>query len=260
MPDVVLRWRGALDADSNTDYKIQADKTTPGTFADVITQDATAPYAPIASMLNGALTSTATTIIVADGTNFNTSDYVTIGREMIQLGTKSTHTFTGSTRGLGSTIPVAHANLDPVYVAHESYTDLAVNFGTRKIIRYHIIRVQGSNQSVVSEVIAVNPPIPSTTDMCVVWGILQDLTGDVQPSVPVTMVITGASDFLTGTAENIQDTEETTTTDADGFFSFEVPRSASRSANTPITITAAGKTWTLAQVPDQNFVNVNRVL
>lgn len=259
--DITLRWRGALDANVSTNYKIQADKTTPGTFANVVaSQAATAPYAPVSGSISGTLAATDTTILLVDGTNFSSADYVTIGREMVQLGTKATNTFTGSTRGIGSTIPAAHANLDAVYKAHESYVDTAVDFGARHVIRYHVIRLQATSESVVSEVLAVNPPIPSTTDMCTVWGILQDLTGDVQAAVDITMSIATAADYLIGTAENIRKVDETTTTDTDGFFSFQVPRSASRAGNVAITITGGGKTWTLAMVPDQNFINVNRVL
>jgi len=261
MPDVVLRWRAAIDADAATDYKIQADKTTSGTFADVITRDSTTPFTPVTTTLNevGGIAIDETTVSMTDATNFNNSDFITMGREMIQLGTKTGNNFNGCTRGVGSTLPSTHPNGTSIYKAHETYTDAAVSFGSRSAIRYHIIRIQGTNQSVVSEVLAVSPPIPDTTDMCTVWGIVQDITGDVQVSLAMTMTIASANDYLVGTSENIKSAVETTTTDNDGFFSFQVPRSASRAQNVVITISGGGKIWTLNTVPDQNFINVNRI-
>lgn len=261
--DITIRWRGALDADSSTTYKIQADKATSGSFSTVVAaQASTSPYVPVSSTLNGAITATGTTIILADGSGFATGDYVQIDRETVRLGTKSTNTFTGSTRGIGASIPQAHSDQVAVYKVHESYLDAAVDFSTRKLIRYKVIRIQSGVESVAAEVLVANPTAPPSTDFCTVWGVYQDLTNDVQTSVSVTMDIAGVSDYIFSSGELIKQAQETTSTDNDGYWQFSVPKSVARTTNAAITITvnpgSAQKVYTLTTVPDQDFIHVQR--
>ena len=115
MASIVIRWAAASDADVNTDYKVYSDYAQSGTFALVVTQNSTlnaGKYPPVTSTLSGSISATETTIVLASGTDFNTSDYISIDGEIIKLGTKATSTFTGSTRGVGSSVAIAHNNGD----------------------------------------------------------------------------------------------------------------------------------------------------
>lgn len=67
------------------------------------------------TQLNGALTSSATTVVLDSGTGLSEGDVIHISQEAILLGTKSTNTFTGCTRGYLLTSAVAHDDNVKVY-------------------------------------------------------------------------------------------------------------------------------------------------
>lgn len=67
--------------------------------------------------LNGAITRTDTTVVLTSGTNFAGGSVIHIGQEAILLGSKSTNTYTGCTRGYLLTDKVAHATGVKVYSA-----------------------------------------------------------------------------------------------------------------------------------------------
>lgn len=258
--DITLRWAGATDADSDTDYVIKSDLTTSGTFVDVATQDATSPYDPDSTTLNGALTDADTTIVLTDGTDFSGADYIVIDGELILLGTKSTHTFTSCVRGQGSAIPAAHLTGATVYAAHESYTDSAVDFGTRNVIRYRVLRRESGIDSVGAELIAVSPTAPPTTNLCTVWGIVADVQGNPISGDTVTLTTDASGDYHLDTGEMLKLEPESTTTDTDGYFEFFMPRDAYRSGTPDYTIVVSSgetgaQTWTVATVPDQDSIN-----
>ena len=64
--------------------------------------------------LNGAINNSVTTVVLTDGTGFAASSYIRIDDEVILLGSKSTHTFSGCTRAQHSTTAAAHSDLDAV--------------------------------------------------------------------------------------------------------------------------------------------------
>lgn len=68
---------------------------------------ATAP-APSTTYLNGAITNSGTTVVLNDGSGYVLGDKIAVESEIITLGTKSTHTFTGCTRGAEGTTAEAH--------------------------------------------------------------------------------------------------------------------------------------------------------
>lgn len=254
--DVTIRFRGALDADSDTDYQLFADKTTPGTFAQVGTdQDATSPFAPVSTTLNGALTDTATTVTLTDGAAFAEGDIVMVGREPILLGAQATNIFTNCVRGWGGVaVPVAHPTLTPVYKMHESFTDPAVNFGSRHVIRYQVRRKQGAEVSVVTEVLMVQPSPPDTSDWCMVWGVMQDWSDDPQDVLNGIFTIGDVGAFIVATGETNIKQNETFQSDPDGYFEIQVPRSIALlgGGTLEITIPSTGATYTrnITTVPD----------
>lgn len=265
MADVTLRWVGALDADINTDYVIESDAAESGTFASVITQGATAPYTPVSTTLDGALDDSTTTVILTDGTNFAEGDVIVVDKEPILLGTKSTHTFSGCTRAYGQGAPAAHADLATVYKAHESYT-ATVTFGNRAVIRFRIHSTDGTDTSDKLEIVAVQPPQPPTSNLCAVWGVLEDLQGNPDSGVVVTCAflasVAGTVEtdaYGVDTGELIEATSQTDTTDADGFFHFFLRRDSSRNSGIYRVTWPSGSgtaSWDVTAVPDQSHINI----
>lgn len=266
MPDVILRWVPPADADVDTDYRIESDKATSGTFVTVATQSSVdrgdGSYTPYASSLNGALTSTAVSITLADATNFSNGDYVQIDKEIVLLGGKSGNTFATCARGVGGTLPVAHDDGAAVKAAHETYTDSGVDFGSRSVIRYKVIRIQGTAESIAAELIAVYPPKPPYSNLLTLYGVLEDIQGNPQSAISVTLVLNDTDNFAIDTGEAIVKQTESDTTDADGFFSFFVRRPATHSGPAPdgagsFTLTiGTDNTWAVANLPDDvDYVN-----
>lgn len=266
--DVPLKWVGALDAvDATTKYKITTDKTTSGTFATLVaSQDATTPFAPVSTTLNGTITATATVVILTSGASFAAGEYVVIDKEMIKLGTKSTNTFGDATlpctRGIGGTVPQAHTTGVTVYKAHESYTDAAVDFVTlvRNVIRYRVIRVQGSSEAVAAEITAIYSTAPPTNNLCAVWGIAQDMQGNPKSGIIVQATIGEADNYHPDTGEVIYAETETDTTDDDGYWQILLPKDAYRIGGGTITITidpqGTGQIiWPVTSIPNVNSIH-----
>ena len=261
MADVTLRWPAATDADASTDYQIESDETTSGTFAELAasplnsTDRGDGSYVPYETTLNGALTASATDLTLTSGTNFSNGDYIIIDKEMILLAGKSTNDFSGCTRGVGGTIPQAHSDGAAVYAVHESHADTPTYASGRYVIRYRITRVQGSDTSVAAEATAVNPPLPPTNNLITLWGVVEDIQGNPTENTAVQLMINEADDYGQDTGEGILKTTESAQTDADGFFCFYVRRDVAHVGGGVYTLTVNNQSFTIAELPDQEHVN-----
>ena len=71
-------------------------------------------YSGATSTLNGDISNSANTVIVASGTDFTSSGKIKIGGEIITYTGKSTNNLTGCTRGTESTTAAAHTSGDTV--------------------------------------------------------------------------------------------------------------------------------------------------
>jgi len=67
-------------------------------------------YDGVSSTLNGDISNSATTVVVADGTNFSSSGKIQINNEIISYTGKSTNNLTGCTRGQNLTTAAAHTS------------------------------------------------------------------------------------------------------------------------------------------------------
>ena len=76
--------------------------------------------------LNGAISSSATTLILTSATNFDSSGTILIGTELITYSGKTTNTLTGLTRGTNSTTAAAHIDNKKVI----DYTNVRINLNT----------------------------------------------------------------------------------------------------------------------------------
>ena len=81
-------------------------------------------YDGVSSTLNGDISNSATTVVVADGTNFNSSGKIKIGKEIIAYTGKSTNNLTGCTRGQNLTTAAAHTSGDTVDQVVETLSGL----------------------------------------------------------------------------------------------------------------------------------------
>lgn len=261
--NITLRWAGALTATLDTNYDIQINSEAAGigdaAWDGVVNQDATTPYAPVATTLNGGISNTATTVILASGTSLSEGDYIVVEGEMILLGVKAVATYTGCTRGVGGTLPIAHLTGAAVYKAHESYVDGARTFPVgRYALRYRIRREEADGMSVPAEIVVVDPPPPPFSNLITVWGVGETLQG--QPAageVTVSISIPGA--YGQDTGEHVAKKQEATELDADGFWYFFLRRDVVRQGGVyTIVFTptdGAALTWTVSSLPDRDSVN-----
>ncbi len=261
MANVTLRWPAATDADASTDYKIESDVSTSGTFVALAASPLNATdrgdgsYTPYQTTLSAALTAAATSLSLTSATNFDDGDYIIVDKEMILLAGKSGSSFSGVTRGVGGTIPQAHDSGAAVYQVHETHADTPTYASGRYVIRYRITRVQGSDTSVAAEATAVNPPLPPTNNLITLWGIVEDIQGNPENNITVQLTINEANDYGQDTGEGILKTTESTTTDADGFFYFYVRRDVAHVGGGVYTLTVNSQAFTIADLPDQEHVN-----
>ena len=97
--------------------------------------------------LNGALTSSATTIILSDASGFPTSGTIKIDAEIITYTGKSTNNLTGATRGASSTTAAAHSDNAVVYTDPSTFDTSTINATGDKGI-YIINDTDGSPKNV----------------------------------------------------------------------------------------------------------------
>lgn len=76
--------------------------------------------AVVVAIVSQAVSSTDTTIVVDDTTNFPDSGYIQIGTEVIQYSGKTATSFTGCVRGVNNTMAQDHNVGDAVYVAYDA--------------------------------------------------------------------------------------------------------------------------------------------
>ena len=81
-------------------------------------------YDGVSSTLNGDISNSATTVVVADGTNFSSSGKIQINNEIIAYTGKSTNNLTGCTRGQNLTTAAAHTSGDTVDQVVETLSGL----------------------------------------------------------------------------------------------------------------------------------------
>lgn len=266
--NVTINWVAALDADVDTEYLIESDKGASGIFVEVDTVPATERaassgiYTPFQTTLSPAIDAEDTDLTLSPATNFAEGNVIVIDREPIRLGPKPATPFTNCERGIGGAIPKAHSNNAVAYKAHESYVD-TVDFGSRRVIRYRVKRVQGSDVSIAAEILAINPPEPPSTDFCTVYTIIQSIQNAPRSGVPLQLTI-GDQDNYIPTGELIEQTAETALTDLDGFGYFFVPKSIARQGGDEIRFTINPGTSkelsvVLTDIPDLSNTNFLRI-
>ena len=277
---ITLHWQAASDADSATDYQIWLDDVAAGEYRLAATVDATEQpgasgvYVPAATALAAALarSSDPTTVSLPAGTedSFPANTAIVVDKEIILLGALSTgtpNTYANCSRGLGATLPEAHADGATVYGAHESTTLAGIDFGSRHLLRARCVQVEGSNTADPALSTIVLPTPPPDANHATIWGIVPDQQGNAQAGLAVSLTLSAATPIYIGsTGEVLFPEEETTETDADGYFEFFVPRAIALNAdlNAALTISRTGAansiSFEITTVPNKREVHFRECL
>lgn len=279
MATVTLRWAGASDANSSTDYAVYTDGTTPGTMdgSALVTQDATSPYVSITTTLANSTTidSNDTSLTVTSTTSLSNGTYVRDDEECILLGGLSGSTFASCTRGQGGTIADEHEPLSTITKLHESYA-ATVTWSTRHVRRFKVYAINGSSTSVAARIVAYNPTNPPDNAHCTVYGVIEDNAGNPVSGVVLTLEPGDGDNYLRPVGFTVANYTKSATTDADGYFEFSIPKTraqrqhGSTSPDTwTLTVTTGGtpqiggsdidinaeEEITLATIPDKDYAN-----
>ena len=256
--DVTLWWRAYGSADANTDYKIYSDKAVSGTMVLLTTANAAdrgdGNYYPYTSTLANDIAKGATSIELTGVTGWANGDRAKIDGETFIFDGLSSNTFGSCTPGADHTLSYAHTAGTTVYQMHETYTDSAVDFGSRQAIRYRVVVSLASGDLVAAECVAVNPTPPPTNDFCTVWGILDSTQGGPVEGNQITLQIRDGDNYNPRTAETYETGTITTTTDADGYWELFVPRDVAHLGGDVLTLTINGKSISISSVPDQDTI------
>jgi hypothetical protein len=256
--EVTIRWAAASDATATTDYQILNDAVQAGTFVSVATSDATdrgdGSYTPYTTTLNGNVLANATSLTLTDAGNFAENDYVLVRYEVIKLGPQTDNTFNGCLRAQAGTLSRDHPTGSAVEHMHESYVD-TVDFTTRQVVRYKVVRVENTAESLPFEMLAVRPTLPPDATLCTVYGIVENMAGVPQAGVAVSLALTPDDSLDPSTGELISTTAQTTVTDTEGYFEVFVPRNVARLNAAELTLTIGEVEWIIASVPDVAYIN-----
>lgn len=264
--DIQLCWRAYGGADENTEYKILSDMAEPGTFVELDTVEATdrgdSEYSPFTTALAANLGIGDTLVVLNDGSDFDGGMRIKIGGETIILGSADGNSFGNCTRGADGTVRRPHAADAPVYAMHESYLHEDVNFilgegedaVVRHVIRYQVVAVLGTVELVAAEAIAVNPGLPPTNDLTVIWGVLDTLTNQPASGTTVSVSLAGSGIFNVRTAEALAPGSQSTMTDADGYWELVVPRNTSLSTPGALQLSIGNQSHPLREIPDVDSI------
>jgi len=106
----------------------------------------------LSTTLNGAITDSATSIVLTDGSAFPTSGFIVIEKvnsttgiyenEVIEYTGRSTHTLTGCTRGTSA----PYRGVSPKKTVAGSHSNLAKVFGSYKVASLNTTQVKGTGQ------------------------------------------------------------------------------------------------------------------
>jgi hypothetical protein len=263
MTTYTVRWVAATDATIATDYKVYSDKATSGVFVLDGTVNATdrgdGSYTPYATTLGAILNDISTSVTLSDAANFADGDYISVEGEMILLNGKSGSQFNTCTRGVGGSVVVSHANGVAIYKSHESGSVEVITWGTRKVVSVRVARLDSGVESVSTESVIVNPTPPPNNGYTTLYGILRSTQGNPLSGITVTMDIEASGPYFTSSGAVIYYQQATSTTDADGYFQFFVPRDSKTQNDKTISIKVgtggAMIDWTVSTIPDVDYIN-----
>ncbi len=109
------------------------------------------PKDSASTTLNGAITASATSIVLTDASNFPSEGSISIGNEVIRYTSKATNTLTVAEngRGFGSTVATSHANGDAV----TSAMNITLGKTGTGITRAHSVTAKRSEEDAVNMII-----------------------------------------------------------------------------------------------------------
>lgn len=266
-----LYWSAPDDTDSDDTFELYTDYgETPGTFVALATVNAAnrgdGQYNSYATLLDGAITKDATAFALSDATQFADGERVFFAKKEgpVILAGKSGDTFTGVTRG---PVPVAHADLTPVYKANLSYEHTGVTWGSRYVLRYLIRPVIDTVERVGALVKIFNPPDPPDDSFTTIFGLTERATfgsgAVILPGEPCRLDVEDTDNYLPLTSTNLVRRPIDVVSDDDGFFWFYIPRRDRQEGGDTYLLTLCyGKSegeglrqWRISNIPDKDHVH-----
>lgn len=267
--DITIRWVGPADATSGSTYRIERTLNNVDWTELEDSQAATAPYAGISGALASDVGYGASQVALSDASAFPTSGYLWLDEALVQWTGKSGNNLTGCTwhSGYGT-----YASGSAVYVAHESYTDLAVNVSLGAAV-YRVTHIDANGrQSAPTYIWYYSPPVPVSSRHCVVIvNIGADLGIEARSGLGVQAHLTADTEFAEHSGAHLdkaQSSAKTQTTNAFGLTFFHCWKN---SARRPITGSDAGYvfildsasadklTVTVTEIPDRDWVLLNQI-
>ena len=122
----------------------------------------------------------------------------------------------------------------------------------------------------MEQTLLVYPTPPANTVLCTVYGVETDGADNPLAGMAVAYELVSADTYLARTGENIVKRTLSTTTDASGYWEFQLHKSAYVVGSVAATITATDtnapdstkpkSTYNIVTVPDQNFAHVRECL
>lgn len=167
---------------------------------------------------------------------------------------------TRTVRGVSTTLAATQSNSggpSSQQTYADSYTPSPSNL---KVWTYQIFRAEDTdptNFSPASEIVFAYPTLPSTTDKCTVYGIVEGTDGNPVSGLTVTAVLNESTTF-NALGEQVMHVQHETTTDADGYFEFELYRQSKlvNPSGTYYTVAIENGLTLEVNVPDQYAANV----
>lgn len=259
-----IAWVAAPDADINTYYRVDLDHTGLWTTQQAGQQATLNPgggvYTPPTVTAEQNVTEYEKTIVLPAGSNtlFPANSLIRWGDEFIMLGSvvsAGSDTYSNCIRGVGASIPVAHATSSVITGVHEDLSVGALEIGGKHLVRHRVYRIQGSDLSRPSEGLSIFPSKRVDSAHTVIWGIYEDGDGNPVAGAEITVVTSGQG-YIGQSSEHIMPSTRTYHTDSDGYFEFNAVVTAKVTGTYSISLTmGSAPARTLANIPDREYCN-----
>ena len=227
---ITIRWAGPADAAAGSTYEVERTTDNVTWSAVAASQAATSPYVSPTAVLADDVIYGATTIGLVSATGISSNGYGWIDDALVQWTGKSVDQLTGVKWYSGAGTYAAGTTLAE---AHESYTDASVT-PTLLAVVYRITHTNpAGNISAPTYIWYYYPPVPASSDHCVVIVNVATDLGVEAGDVSVQAYLAADTQFgdMQGAHLNAgASAQKTQTTDAFGLVAFQCWKSSRRGA------------------------------
>lgn len=267
---IPLYWAGPEDAESGSTYKIERNQDGTNWSTLAAGQAATTPYVSVKDTLSSEHTYGDSTISLTSASSFSSSGWGWLDDALVQWTGKSGNSLTGVTwhSGYGT-----YSSGTTLYEAHESYSDSTASV-TLNAILYRITHItSGGVSSPPTYLWYYSPPVPESSNHCVlVVQLMSDLGMEFQSGQSVLVALLKDTEFTAESGAHLDASASSVrqvNTNLFGLAFFQLWKTIARN---PLLSTTSGYQVTLnagtssplvvniATVPDQDFVFLHQVV